>query len=161
MQKRHKRKARGSPSNSMIPVSVADYGRLVSNISELLEQARNAALRSVNAVLAAAYWEIGRRIVEYEQSGATRAEYGEALIERLAKDLTKLHGRGFSKQGLYKMRGFYLGWRIFPTPSGRLISFGSATRGIGLTCCFTIAACDALSWSISRRGHSRTQTQAK
>jgi len=118
--KRDKRKTRGSPSNSIIPVSVADYGRLISSISELLEQARHTAARSLNAVLTAAYWEIGRRIVEYEQSGAARAEYGEALIERLAKDLTELHGRGFSKQGLYKMRGFYLGWRILPTPSGKL-----------------------------------------
>ena len=118
--KRDKRKARGSPSNSIIPVLVADYGHLVSSISELLEQARHTAARSVNAVLTAAYWEIGRRIVKYEQSGTARAEYGEALIERLAKDLTEIHGRGFSKQGLYKMRGFYLGWQILPTPSGHL-----------------------------------------
>ena len=71
-------------------------------------------------LLTATYWQIGRRIVEYEQSGAIRAEYGEVLIQRLAQDLTKRHGRGFSQQGLYKMRAFYLGWQIFPTPSGKL-----------------------------------------
>lgn len=97
-----------------------DYGQLVSDISGLLEQARHTATRSVNSILTATYWGIGRRIVEYEQSGSARAEYGEALIERLARDLTARHGRGFSKQGLYKMRGFYLGWQILPTPSGKL-----------------------------------------
>ena len=56
----------------------------------------------------------------HEQKGASRAEYGEALIERLAKDLTARHGRGFSIQGIYKMRGLYLGWQILPTPSGKL-----------------------------------------
>ncbi len=98
----------------------SNYDRLVSGISSLLEEARRSAVRSVNAVLTATYWEIGRRIVEHEQSGAARAEYGEALLKQLAEDLTARHGRGFSLQGIYKMRGFYLGWRIFPTPSGKL-----------------------------------------
>jgi predicted nuclease of restriction endonuclease-like (RecB) superfamily len=96
------------------------YGRLVADIGNLLEQARRTSARAVNSILTATYWEIGRRIVEYEQSGSARAEYGEALIERLAKDLAARHGRGFSKQGVYKMRGFFLGWEILPTPSGEL-----------------------------------------
>ena len=106
-------------SHSIVPVAGADYGRLLSDISGMLEEARRAAVRAANKLLAPTYWEIGRRIVEHEQSGASRAEYGEALIERLAKDLTARHGRGFSIQGIYKMRGFYLGWQILPTPSGK------------------------------------------
>ncbi len=96
-----------------------DYGYLVSDISVLLEQARRSAARSLNAVLTATYWEIGRRIVEFEQKGKERAEYGEALLRRLTGDLTARHGRGFSRQGLQKMRAFYLGWEICPTVSGK------------------------------------------
>jgi predicted nuclease of restriction endonuclease-like (RecB) superfamily len=94
------------------------YDRLLADISGLLEHARRAAARSVNAVLTATYWQIGRRIVEHEQRGKRRAEYGDTLIRQLARDLTAKHGRGFSVQGIYKMRGFYSGWEIFPTPSG-------------------------------------------
>jgi predicted nuclease of restriction endonuclease-like (RecB) superfamily len=96
-----------------------NYVRLVSEISDLLEQSRRAAARSVNALLTATYWEIGRRIVEYEQGGKSRAGYGEELMARLSKDLMIKHGRGFSRQGLQKMRAFYLGWEICPTPSGK------------------------------------------
>jgi predicted nuclease of restriction endonuclease-like (RecB) superfamily len=94
------------------------YDDLLSGISDLLENARRMSARSVNSILTASYWEIGRRIVEFEQCGKARAEYGEALLARLAGDLTAKHGRGFSRQGLQKMRGFYLGWEICPTASG-------------------------------------------
>ncbi len=97
----------------------SQYGRLLADISGLLEQARRTAARSVNAVLTATYWQIGRRIVEHEQHGTVRAEYGGTLMQQLARDLTARHGRGFSIQGLYKMRGFYLGWEILQTPSGK------------------------------------------
>lgn len=95
------------------------YNRLLSEISVLLEQARRSAVRSINAVLTAAYWEIGKRIVVHEQRGKTRAGYGEELLARLSKDLMAKQGRGFSRQGLQKMRAFYLGWEICPTPSGK------------------------------------------
>lgn len=96
------------------------YGSLVDGIGALLEQSRRQAVRTVNSLLTATYWEIGRRIVEFEQRGEARAEYGEALLKRLGGDLSSRFGRGFSPQGLYKMRGFYLGWQIFPTASGKL-----------------------------------------
>ena len=96
-----------------------DYSHLISDIASLLERARHTAARSVNSILTATYWEIGRRIVEFEQGGKERAEYGEALLRRLAGDLTTRHGRGFSRQGLQKMRAFYLGWEICPTVSGK------------------------------------------
>jgi hypothetical protein len=60
--------------------------------------------------MTATYWEIGRRIVEFEQGGADRATYGDTLIERLAKDLTQRFGRGFSRQNLGQMRAFYRAW---------------------------------------------------
>jgi hypothetical protein len=64
------------------------------------------------------YWEVGRRIVDQEQQGKKRAVYGEALIERLALDLTAKFGRGFSQSNLWQMRDFYLGWPILQTVSG-------------------------------------------
>ena len=70
--------------------------------------------------MTATYWEIGRRIVEYEQKGGKRAEYGKELINRLAVDLTRRFGRGFGPVNLSQMRKFYLFWlpqQIFQTVS--------------------------------------------
>ena len=98
-----------------------DYGDIHTDIVQLLENARRAAARSVNALMTASYWEIGRRIVEFEQGGEDRAAYGEALIQRLALDLTNRFGRGFSYRNLSQMRAFYLAWpleQICQTASG-------------------------------------------
>ena len=73
------------------------YEQVHTGIVGLLETARRAAARSVNALMTATYWEIGRRIVECEQGGQERAAYGAALIDRLAADLTRRFGRGFSR----------------------------------------------------------------
>ena len=113
----HANSKKHAAARSMV-VSPGDYGRLVSDISGLLEQARRGAARSVNAILTATYWEIGRRIVEHEQDGKAKAEYGEILLVSLAADLTSRYGRGFSKSNLFQMRAFFLGWEIFQTPSG-------------------------------------------
>lgn len=99
-------------------VAGTDYDGLVSGLSGLLDQARTATARVVNGLMAATYYELGRRIVEFEQGGKHRAEYGEELIRRLASDLTKRHGRGFSRSNLFQIRSFYLGWEIVQTPSG-------------------------------------------
>ena len=102
---------------SVLPVT--EYGTLVSGISGLLEQTRRETARSVNATLTATYWEIGRRIVEHEQGGKARAEYGEELLTRLTEDLTAKYGRGFSKRNLEQMRIFYQGREIAQTPSAQ------------------------------------------
>lgn len=60
--------------------------------------------------MTATYWEIGRRIVEFEQGGEGRATYGEALIRRLGTDLSQRFGGGFGWRNLAQMRAFYLGW---------------------------------------------------
>ena len=86
----------------------AEYGGLIGGIAELLEAARRTAARTINALMTATYWEIGRRIVEFEQGGEKRAEYGEGLLARLADDLTARFGRGFSRQNLQRFRLFYL-----------------------------------------------------
>ena len=86
------------------------YDALLGEIAGLLEEARRTSARAVNALMTATYWEIGRRIVEFEQAGKVRAEYGGAVIERLAEDLTRRFGRGFSRQNLQQMRQFYLAY---------------------------------------------------
>lgn len=85
-----------------------NYNLLIGNISSLLESARRTSTRAVNTILTATYWEIGKRIVEYEQSGEERAEYAHQLLKNLSYDLTKNFGRGFSADNLESMRLFYL-----------------------------------------------------
>ena len=86
------------------------YVPLLEEITQLLEASRQQAARSVNAILTATYWEIGRRIVEFEQGGESRAEYGASLMERLSEDLSCRFGRGFSVDNLESMRLFYLAY---------------------------------------------------
>jgi predicted nuclease of restriction endonuclease-like (RecB) superfamily len=83
------------------------YKELFGEIGALLEAARHASARAVNAVMTATYWEIGRRIVEFEQGGEARAGYGEALLKRLSADLGARLGRGFSQDNLERCRLFY------------------------------------------------------
>lgn len=94
------------------------YGVIHAGIVALLEDARRAAVRSVNALMTATYWEIGRRIVEAEQGGEERAEYGQGLMKRLGQDLSAQFGRGFGWRNVFQMRAFYLAWPdILQTPS--------------------------------------------
>lgn len=90
----------------------AGYTSIHSGIVELLDTARRAAARSVNALMTASYWEIGRRIVEAEQKGRRRAGYGEQLMERLSADLTIRFGRGFSPDNLENMRRFFIAYPL-------------------------------------------------
>lgn len=101
----------------------AGYAGIHGGIVELLDAARQAAARSVNALMTASYWEIGRRIVEAEQQGKRRAGYGEQLMERLSTDLTAQFGRGFGVNNLENMRRFFLAYpdsEISQTLSGKL-----------------------------------------
>jgi len=88
-----------------------NYSSLIIELSTLIEQGRKTAVRYVNTALVATYWLMGRRIVEYEQKGKERAEYGEELLERISKDLSSRFGKGFSLRNLRNMRSFYL---LFP-----------------------------------------------
>ena len=98
----------------------APYSELLGSVVSLIERARLTAARSVNVVLTSAYWLVGQRIVEHEQSGSERAGYGEALLKRLSDDLTRRLGRGFSERNIRQMRLFYLGWPNPQTASAEL-----------------------------------------
>ena len=100
----------------------ASYQAVYGDVSKVIDAARESAARSVNAAMTAAYWLIGHRIVEFEQSGEERAEYGAALIEKLAADLTGRFGRGFSRPNVQNMRLFYISYppgKIRQSLSGR------------------------------------------
>jgi predicted nuclease of restriction endonuclease-like (RecB) superfamily len=100
----------------------AAYPALITGIGALLEESRVAVVRAANCFMTATYWEVGRRIVEFEQGGKRRAEYGDELLERLSRDLTERHGRGFSRQNLQNMRQFYVAFgpsQIRQTLSGK------------------------------------------
>jgi predicted nuclease of restriction endonuclease-like (RecB) superfamily len=88
-----------------------NYSNLIADLASIIEQGRKLAVRYVNTALVTAYWLIGRRIVEFEQKGKERAEYGKRLLEKLSNDLTKKFGRGFSSDNLEAMRNFYLTYK--------------------------------------------------
>jgi len=99
----HRQKATTVPARPSDP-----YADFAGDIAALLDEARRQAARSVNAILTATYWEVGRRIVEFEQGGKQRAEYGEEVLARLSQDLTARFGRGFGVDNLQRMRAFFL-----------------------------------------------------
>lgn len=90
----------------IIPES--EYNKLLSSIDEVWNTAKTNAALAVNTQLLDANWQTGRYIVEFEQGGNIRAEYGTQLINRLAKDLTVKRGKGFSRSNLIYMRKLYV-----------------------------------------------------
>src|SRR6202162_236504 len=102
-----------------------NYNNIRAGIVELLKAARSATARNVNSIMTAVYWDIGRRIVETEQAGTLRANYGDELIKQLANDLSAQFGRGFGVVNLSQMRRFFLEWPakvIFQTPSEKSLT---------------------------------------
>ena len=105
------------------------YDAVLTDVVGLVEAARHASARTVNALITATYWSIGRRIVEQEQHGAKRAGYGEELIVRLSGDLQARFGRGFGRANLFQMRAFYLAYRdILQIASGELATAAAAKK---------------------------------
>ena len=81
---------------------------LFQQVVELLQNARQQVLRTVNSTMVYTYFEIGRMIVEEEQSGKERAEYGKQILKGLSQQLTNEFGKGFSIRNLEFIRKFYL-----------------------------------------------------
>ena len=97
-----------------------DYQHLLVKISDTYQSGQVKATQAVNIQLLETYWQIGQHIVEFEQGGNVRAEYGKALISNLAKDLSLLHGKGFSASNVKRFRQFYLAYPIGATLSHQL-----------------------------------------
>jgi predicted nuclease of restriction endonuclease-like (RecB) superfamily len=96
------------------------YNELLDNIGQTIETARLNALKAVNTELVKANWEIGRHIVEFEQHGQERAEYGSELLTKLAKDLKLRYGKGFGRRNVLDMRRFYVAYPKWQTVSAKL-----------------------------------------
>ena len=97
-----------------------DYNLLVNNISVLWNNAKEKAITAVNTELLEANWRTGQYIVEFEQGGKARAEYGKQLLVKLSKDLTRLNGKGFNRSNLTYMRKLYLAFPKCGTLSHKL-----------------------------------------
>lgn len=97
-----------------------EYKNLLLNIGDILENGRKQSCRIVNNVLIMAYWEIGKSIVEFEQKGKVKAEYGTKLLEHLSRDLKFRYGKGFCRRNILDMRRFYLLYPIWRTVSAEL-----------------------------------------
>lgn len=88
------------------------YTSLLRDIQRLIGESRRQAARTINTIMTATYWEVGRRIVVFEQNGQKRAGYGKFLLKKLSGDLTEILGRGFSERNLEQMRLFYQWWPL-------------------------------------------------
>ncbi len=86
---------------------------LLNDVKHIIDSGRQQAYAAINNAMTMTYWKIGKRIVEEEQKGEIRAEYGEKVISRLSEYLTKEYGNGFSKRYLAYFRKFYI---TFPEP---------------------------------------------
>jgi predicted nuclease of restriction endonuclease-like (RecB) superfamily len=155
----HKSRPSGTGDSIMKPgydTDVTSSGEplipLVQEIRDLVQSARRAASRNVNTLQVATNFEIGRRIVEYEQQGSKRAEYGERIVRELSHRLTKELGRGFSKRNLEYIRRFYLEYRnvtpqIAQTLSAQLPAKTPTETPISQTLCDQFKPQFTLSWS--------------
>ena len=88
--------------------NIAIYENALNDIKTIISSARNTAYSVTNQVMITAYWNTGKRIVEEEQNGQARAEYGKNLINTLSEELTREYGEGFSSRNLRNFRQFYL-----------------------------------------------------
>ncbi|MFT5859174.1 MAG: hypothetical protein ACI865_001272 [Flavobacteriaceae bacterium] len=93
---------------------------ILSRAIELLQNARQSIVRHINTTMISTYFEIGQMIIEQEQAGAKRAQYGKGLIKELSIALTNEFGKGFSPDNLENMRRFYLAYGNSETVSRKL-----------------------------------------
>lgn len=110
--------------NSMI---VRNEDRLFEVVSQLIDKSRQQVAKAINTAMVYTYYGVGQYIVEYEQNGNTRAEYGKGVLKRLSQRLTGKYGEGWSVDTLEKTRRFFLQYSISATPSRNLQKEKSAT----------------------------------
>ncbi len=127
------------------------YQSLLDSIGVLLESSRKQAVQKVNSILVETYWNIGMQIVEFEQYGKEKAEYGSELLKRMSKDMKARFGKGFSRSNLQYMRLFYIKFPKYQTLSGKL-SWSHYTELLGvseeLAFSFYTKQCEMENWSV-------------
>ncbi|MFH0763984.1 MAG: PDDEXK nuclease domain-containing protein [Candidatus Omnitrophota bacterium] len=108
------------------------YHNLIKNIGDILARGRHKAYVAVNNILVTTYWHIGKEIVDFEQHGSERADYGSDLLSHISRDLSERYGKGFSRSNVYIMRQFYLKYPKIQTLSGKL-SWSHFVELLGVT----------------------------
>lgn len=98
----------------------AGFEKMISDIEALVNTSKNELATSINKVLTVTYWSIGKYIVEFEQDGNAKAEYGKNLLSTISKELTLRLGKGYSRPNLNNMRKFYLKYSNCQTVSDKL-----------------------------------------
>lgn len=101
------------PEKRAVPAAPVNLDDLLNQLRTLFVQARQQAIRAVDVVQVRTCWEMGRHIVEFEQGGEERAEYGARLLPRLAERLTTEFGKGFDYSNLRHMRAFFQAFPIW------------------------------------------------
>ncbi|TYQ24637.1 YhcG family protein [Pseudanabaena sp. UWO310] len=99
---------------------IDSYQQLIDRIGECLTQGQQRAFEQVNTLLVETYWQIGQYIVEFEQKGNERAEYGSRLLTQLSRDLKTAYGKGFSRRNVLDMRRFYVSYPKWQMVSAKL-----------------------------------------
>ncbi len=100
-------------------INKTKYNQLINLIGSTVHRARENAITAINIELVLANWNIGKHIVEFEQQGSLKAEYGTELLLQISKDLTIQYGKGFSKSSIYLCRQFFIKYPKFQTLSGK------------------------------------------
>lgn len=98
----------------------AGFEKMISDIEALVNTSKNELAASINKVMTVTYWSIGKYIVEFEQDGNAKAEYGKNLLSTISKELTLRLGKGYSRPNLNNMRKFYLKYSNCQTVSDKL-----------------------------------------
>jgi predicted nuclease of restriction endonuclease-like (RecB) superfamily len=127
------------------------YSRLIDTIGSTLAEGRQKAVTQINTTLIETNWNIGRHIVEFEQNGSERAEYGSQILATLSKDLTVKYGKGFSRSNLFQCRQIYLQFPKIQTLSGKLswshyCEILKADSDLEIS--FYIKQCETENWSV-------------
>ena len=102
-----------------LDVFTGGYQNFLNRISETFSNGYQKTVAAVNSNMVETYWKIGEHIVEFEQGGKLKAEYGKALLTNLSKDLSLTQGKGFSLSNMYMMRQFFIKYPIFQTVYGK------------------------------------------
>ena len=135
----------------MKKITKNNYQILKEQIKTILSEGRKKALSSVNSILVQTYWNVGKYIVEFEQDGNQKAEYGKELLTKLSKDLTLEYGKGFSRSNLTYMRKFYSYFPKSETLSHKLTwshYFEILKADDELEISFYIKQCEKENWSV-------------
>jgi len=161
-QKRAKSKPRLASGGSSIGDANLSVARtdFYQSVAEVLRAARSNAYRAVNFVMVEAYWSVGRMIVEEEQQGKERAEYGAALIKNLSVRLSEEFGKGFTERNVWQIRQFYLAFPSEGTQSQKLHALRAELTWTHYRLLMRIENTDAREWYLKEAADQNWSTRA-